>query len=351
MAQGGDAGNGGGLAGVGPVVGHYAYLLGPDVAVLHEPHLDPHLHGHPGAATRQELLLPGVDDPHRLAGLSGQESGDDGVVVVTGLAAEPSSHGALDDAHVSLCYAQGQRDTTPGHEEGGGVHVDDILTIAVLGDAPDGFNGAMPLVHTLESILYDQVRLGEGALDIASLQVDRYGDVPLRVLVDTGCPLLHRLLGIEDGGKLLPLHFDELHRLLGDSLIDGGHCGDLIPHVAGLVHRKGELVTDEGAPALLDGVVGGDHGAHAGQPLRLTGVDTEDTSMRIRAPEDLPVQHPRKNDIRYILGRSGDRIESFDPVDPLPDHREPLCRCHSSSLRKLLAVCGLPGAKCYSPLP
>ena len=51
--------------------------------------------------------------------------------------------------------------------------------------------------------------------------------------MNEGRIVFYCLLGIEDTGKRLPLHFNEINGLLGDIGIDGRHGGDFLADIAG----------------------------------------------------------------------------------------------------------------------
>ena len=180
----------------------------------------------------------------------------------------------------------------------------------------------MPLRHALEAVLDDDVRLGEGALDVAALDVDGHGDVARLALVDERRAFQHRLLRVEDGRELLPLHLDEIERLLGDALIDGGDRRHLFADVAGLFHGKRVLVREEGAPALLDRVLRRHHRPHPAQLLRLGGIDPHDPRVGVRAAQNPADQHSRQHDVGDVARLSGHLFVAFDPVDALSDYAE-----------------------------
>ncbi len=61
-----------------------------------------------------------------------------------------------------------------------------------------------------------------------------HGDVVGLVVMHQRRAVLHRFLGVEHAGQGLPIHFDQIQRLLGDIRIDGRHRGDLFADIAGL---------------------------------------------------------------------------------------------------------------------
>ncbi len=120
------------------------------------------------------------------------------------------------------------------------------------------------------------------------------------------------------------------HRLAGSGcslLVDGGDRRHRVAHVAHLLRLQRALVLGDREDAEADGqVLAGDHGLDARDPSRRAGVDRQDAGVRVRAAQDLAVQHSRQRDVVRVDGGAdqlGRRIGLGErpPDDVQPAHR------------------------------
>jgi hypothetical protein len=103
---------------------------------------------------------------------------------------------------------------------------------------------------------------------------------------------LGRFFGREDTRQLPIRHPDLAQSGLGRlaRLSEDGRDG--VPDVADLVFRDGRLISNDDSRLILSGdVAGGEHEGNVGQGLGLGRSDAEDLGMRVRRPQDPPVQH------------------------------------------------------------
>ena len=189
----------------------------------------------------------------------------------------------------------------------------------------------MPLWHAREGVFDDDVGFGEGLGDVAAFNVHSHGDIVRLVVVNQRRAVFHRLFGIEYSGKRFPIDFDQVDGFFGGIGIDGCHCRDFFAYIAGFADGKNVLIGEERAPGPLDGVFGGDDGAHAAKFFGFARIDMADPRVRIGASQNFPDQHAGKINIGDELRFAGDFVEAFDPLDPLADDGKFFCFCHISS--------------------
>ena len=251
MPQRGDVEDTGSLAAVGAVVGHDSDRLRLDETVVRKAHLHGDLHRNAGSASRNELLLAGVDQLDGTPSRAREDRGDERVVVVAALASEPTPDVRLDDADVALSHVEGPGDPASGHERRLRVHPERQLPAwPIVGDAADRLDRCVPLWLTDEDVLDDDVALREPMLDVTALDVDLHGDIVYAVVVDERCARQHRGLRVEDRVDLLVLHLDQAGGVARGLEILCGDRGDFLSDVAHLVDGKDRHVADEGAPRL-----------------------------------------------------------------------------------------------------
>ena len=139
------------------------------------------------------------------------------------------------------------------------------------------------------------------------------------------------------GGSIVVVDVDEGEGLLGHVGVDGGHRGDGVALVQGLVRRQAVVAQEPGvdqvALAHVDdlarglGQLGaGDDGLHAGEGQGAGGVDGPDAGVGVGAPEDLAVEESGKLDVGAVAGASGDLVGPVVTYGGGAHHLELLCR-------------------------
>ena len=159
-----------------------------------------------------------------------------------------------------------------------------------------------------EEVLAHQVRVGEPGLDVAELQVDQLLQVALvAVLVDAGLGVRHGVFSIGDGAEPLVLDGDQIQCRCGGLLTRRRDGRDRIAYEAHLVERQRVLVLAHGEDAKGDRqVFPREHRFHTREGRRLRHVDADDAGVRVRAAEQLRVQHPGQEKIVCELRDPGD---------------------------------------------
>ena len=284
-----------------------------------------------------EDLFPRVEDLHRTAGDHGELGDAELQVEGLGLAAEGAADGRLHDPHRRRVQLQhpGQLPVQVVGHLGRGPH---RHLARGLGQA-DGavgldrrMRGAFEEVVALHDHAARFRRLVHPGVHVAERQLHDLGDVPvppfLAGLVDEGAVLGgDRLVGVQIRGKLLVFDFDKRQRSVGRVLVDGGHGGHAVAHVADPVHAEGVFVGRPGDDPVGRGHVAAGHdGVDAFEGLGPGGVDRHDAGMGMRAAEDLPVKHPRKRDVVGVPGPAGGLGQAVHLPHPPPDHGEALAR-------------------------
>ena len=131
---------------------------------------------------------------------------------------------------------------------------------------------------------------------------------------------IERVIGIEHGGQRLQLADDRLdagQRGLGRIR---RHRSDCLTHVAHLLVRQHVLVFDgEAVEALLEVIVAGDHGTHAGDRQRGRRVKLDDARVRHLAAQTAGVEHARQLVVGDVFGFTGHLIERIDAAGGFAD--------------------------------
>ena len=173
----------------------------------------------------------------------------------------------------------------------------------------------------LIALLENVVGCGEATLDIAKAKLLVVVDVMVgeRVLgiglVDHRRAGLQRFLDVEDGRQRLVVDADLGQSLVCFALTVSDHGDDRLALVADLIYGKRRLVVlaeiDEAQERIeiVRNIGAADDPAHAGTALRFGEVDTADARMRVRAAQDLEMQHPLQLVVVEINGGRRDMTE------------------------------------------
>jgi hypothetical protein len=119
---------------------------------------------------------------------------------------------------------------------------------------------------------------------------------------------LERLFGIEHEGQGLVLDFDELQSVLGDLFGVGDDAGDFVADVAHDLIEEKSLASERD----LWSVLRAEHGAHAGESFSFASVNLFDLGVRVRAAQDLAVEHPRQLHISCVERFPGDALRAIN---------------------------------------
>jgi hypothetical protein len=134
----------------------------------------------------------------------------------------------------------------------------------------------------------------------------------------TGGADLHRVQRIDRGGQN-SCRPDEIAGSLGDRGLVGGHGRHRLAHEHDAI--DGEHGVGAGWRLLLEprNVCRDDDRPHAGQRLRLGRVDALDPRVRVRAAQQLGVQHPLGLEVGHVLGLAGDLLGAVRAGDRQAD--------------------------------
>ena len=264
----------------------------------------------------QKALRPGELHLHRPA----RQAGDEGGVVLDGhvlLAAKAPAHQAVADLHPLRRPPQHGHDLVLG-VVGTLVGGEDHNTVPVgIGHGTLRLQKGVLCPRRVEPLGQHVLTFRNGLRRIAPLDVLVGQQVPLPV--DQGGIGQHGLPGAADHGQLLIIH---LHQSLGlgqDLRRLRRHQTDGVPQIVGDVPHG-----DHGIPVLLQmahlvaagHVRGGKHPHHAGQGLRLLGVDGQHPGPGIFAADSAAEDHAVHMDVIGVDTCTGDLLLHVHPGHP-----------------------------------
>ena len=261
---------------------------------------------------RQQRFLARVDQPHGPAGLEREQAGMDlgGDVV---LSAEPAADRRHHDPHLVHRQPDVGCDL-PAIAEGilrGGQDVQHAHAVDV-GQPRLGFH--RQVVHRLRAVglFDDEVRLREAFLDAALANRRVLKEVV--GVVDPRRAWRQCVFDGEDAGKRLILDLDALDCLARNLLAVGGHDGHGVREATYLVLRQHALVENGDAVAIRTRhVVVCEHGVDALERLGLARVDRADVGVRVRAPQNPRVEHPRHRHVTGVDHLARDLLPRVEP--------------------------------------
>ena len=145
--------------------------------------------------------------------------------------------------------------------------------------------------------------MARNACHFTELECDLGGDVSGRCLHERRTRL-HRLFRIEHRRQRLVFDLDQIERLFGGVLVDRRDGCHFFADVAHGVDGERQVVARLRKVAVLDAgkVFPGDDGANARQRLGATGIDPHDPGVRMRAAQQLAVQHSGHADVVGVFG-------------------------------------------------
>ena len=249
---------------------------------------------------REQRFLAGVDEADGPARLEGQQARVDlrGDVVLT---AEAAADRRLDHAHAIHRQANVRRDLTPiakrilrGRDDGQDAEVVDVRQ--------PGLRLHRHVVHRLRPVglLDDDVRLREAFGDVALAD----GRVLEEVVVAVDERRVRRQRGLdrEHARQRLVVDDDAFDRGLGLFLGFRGDERDRVAHAAHLALREYALIENGDAVQVGPGhVLVREHGVHPRHGQCGARVDPLDQRVRVRAPQNLPVEHPGHRHVAGVL--------------------------------------------------
>ena len=291
----------------------------------------------------QQALDAVLDPLDRRADRAGGDAHEHLLARDHALLPEAAADVGRDDPHPVLVEAE-----DPGH--GGADEVRDLRR----GVEDDALAAALPLGQAGAALerhrgqaaggelgLDDELRLRE---DVVHLRVlgERHVEqhVGVELVVHARGVVLERRLDRADRVVGLVVDDDQLGRVLGGVRRVGDDHRDRLARVTDALGREHrELDGHELGPVEHRGerlevaeVGGGEHGAHAGRPLGLGGVDALDARRPVGRAGEGDVEHARGADVVDEVRVAGQVAAVLDPRDRLPDPAAP----RSDPLRGLL---------------
>ena len=303
--------------GKGTGVGHHAGLDPLNDAVFIAAHGEVHVEA-VALGVDQDGLLAGELYLHRHTGHIRQQGG----MVLNGhilLAAEAAAHQHVLDLAVVIV-----------HPQHGGALVHGGMGALVRGqqaDAAIGQGQGHAALRLQKGVLCPgsmevpgQHKFGmpDGALRVSPGDVLVCLNVVLVLLKHQGCVRCSGLRRVVDGGEHLILYLHQLFGGLQRLLVPGAHQSHGVTQiVCDLAHADhGGLVLFQMAHVDLAGdVLLGQNAHHAGQGLRLAGVDGQDPGPGVLAAHCAAVAHPVHIHIIRILAIAQDLFLHVQPVD------------------------------------
>ena len=221
------------------------------------------------AAMGDEGLLAVDHHAHAAAGLARQQRGDQLDVERLGAAAEAAADMRLDHADARHVHVEDlrQHQVDVVGNLGAGVHRHAVALGVVLGDRGVHLHLVLADLGAVVDALAHQVGLGKSLRYVAQLEQDVALDIAGLVRVQLAAPgAIAALRGVV-GGQLAHLEPDQLDRLLGGGVVDGGDRRDRLAAIAHLVARQRMLAARDRQHAEgLVAVGAGDDRLHARQP-------------------------------------------------------------------------------------
>ena len=295
------------------------------VALRAEPHRDL---ARVAPRVAHELLRARQLEAHRAAGQHRQPRGVVNDPLRARLGAEAAAHALHDDPHLVLLEPERLRELALDVPHALRGLVDGEPRAVPLRDAAAGLDVDVVLGRQRVAALADQVRLGESTLDVAALaHVDRLLDVALRGAARrpgparAGRPGFMASRGVRAAGSTS--YSTSMRPRACDRDVDGlrGDHRDLLTGVGDVRRERG--LGDHvpvGVPAR--GVLAGEHRVHAGQGGRARRVHAADARVRVRAAQDLGVQHARPRHVGGVHRGAGHLLERVAAVDRAADDGE-----------------------------
>ncbi len=318
-----------------------------------------HLHRVP-AAVRVEDLLARPQHLHRAPRQHRELRDAELERERIGFSAERAAERGLDHAHARLRQLQhaGERAVHVVRDLRRGPHREHAVR-AVLRDGAVRLHRRVGRAVERVLALHHDVGAVDRGVDLAELQVHVLRDVTvLAVLGDCRFGAGQGLVRVEMGLEDRVFDLDQLQRVDGRVLVEGRDRGDGLADVAHLVHGERRLVLGPGQDAEFYRQIGADDDReHPGQRAGAAGVDGLDDRVRMRAAQQLRVQHARQLDVVGVDRRAGRLAEAVDLALRLANDREVLApgragpvlvtRCH-----QILPDGGpWPPAACFATAP
>ena len=292
-------------AGIGAALGHNFHLLGDDQAITVHTQLERDALGHAGAG-RLKIFQPVIDQAHRALGVQRQQASHQLVVVFHNLAAKAAAGCSLNYAHARDWQAQrhGNLHAHQVHRLGRCLQHQAAIRVQ-RGDAGHGLH--VPRILGVGGVrgFVNQVGRGKACIHIAAFKLNMVGDV-VALRVDAKGLLIHGLIGGHDGRQLFIFHANQIERIAGNLIGDGRHgCHFFTAKTHDTLGQNRALLVVH-APEVGRRIGTRQHGFDTWQGFGSRGINADNARMRVRAAQNLAVQHARDLDVAGIHGPAQD---------------------------------------------
>ncbi|OPY85932.1 MAG: hypothetical protein A4E65_00011 [Syntrophorhabdus sp. PtaU1.Bin153] len=195
-------------------------------------------------------------------------------------------------------------------------------TAVVVRDDGIGLHHGVGLPGGLEGVLPDQKGLTERPVNISHVYMNMNIDISCILIVDENGPRGHCGIRVENRGKGLVVHLDEIEGLECRLLVHGRNGRNILTNVPHLVGRQHSMILGVAEHTPLDAVPvkAAYNSLNSGNLRGPTAVDLQDSRMGVGAPQYLGNQHSRQLDIRGVACLSGDLGQAVGSWYALPDN-------------------------------
>ena len=267
------------------------------------------------AAMGDEGLLAVDHDAHAAADLAGEQRRDQFDIERLGAAAEAAADMRLDHADARHVHVEDlrQHQVHVIRHLGRGMHGDAVAHRVVVGDRGVHLHLVLAHLGAVVGAFAHQIGRRKRRFDIAELEQNVALDILRLAVVNGDCGRRHRFGSRVIGRQLAHLQLDAPQRFLRGRVVDRRDGGDRFAAVAHAVARQRMLAAGDRQHAeSLVAIGAGDDGFHARQLRRLRYVDFENFGMRIRAAENSPGEHSRRDEIGGVFGAAGHFLRAVD---------------------------------------
>ena len=269
----------------------------------------------PPLAHVHQTFLTILDPFHRTAEFHGQMTGHEFFPIERGLGPKRAAH-VFGHNHPHLTMRQlevfGQQVTFDmralrGQPQG------QPLTWAIHCQATPGLHGLTAGAVAAKALFNNQVGLGKGRIGITGRNMLMVEHIVAPVGIEARRVSPEGVFGVKHDIERIILDIDQLKRVFEGVFIAGHHNGQRVADVFDLINRQRPKDRPVGLagqvrrahirqhrPQVFD-ICAGEHGPHAGQGRRLSGVYGRDFCVGVDAAHKAHDDHARQNDIGQVL--------------------------------------------------
>ena len=147
----------------------------------------------------------------------------------------------------------------------------------------------------------NQIRSGKTCLHVTALELDMVAHI-VAPWMDAEGFLVHGFLGRQNGRQFFIFHPNQIQRVACDLVGNSGHGGHLFAAITHHAFGQDGALLVMRPPKIGGRILAGQNRLDARQRARLAGVYASDARMRVRAAQNLAVQHAGKLEISCVDG-------------------------------------------------